>query len=232
MSTSHSSFRLSRPNRSGVGCLVVLIAGSVLGLAVFGNPSCSTSPNAQNRPAQPATQPPPQPAPTPPTAERSASPSGPTGYSPSDDKTYPFKLVTILSEPADFGGTRCGLTVEGDGWHKSKADGVWNAALRRQWPGSDRLPPNEVSCLLESDNASTIQRVELEAEFYQPGLHESEMLLQFAQSAQVLMHPAAPPNEFAEAVSEKGEWSNDQWELTRVPYANGGFGLLLRRKAR
>jgi len=230
MSTSHSSFRLSRPNpsrhRSGVGCLVVLIAGAVVGLAVFGNPSCSSPSGSRTQPSAPTAQrPSPQPAPTSPGAQRPASPGAATGYSPSDDKQYPFKLVTILSEPAEFGGARCWLTVDGEGWHKSKTDGVWNAVLRR------RFGSNEVSCLLESDDISTVKRVELEAEFYQPGQYEGAMLLQFAQSAQVLMHPTTPPNEFAEAVTSKGAWSNDQWELKRQPYANGGFGLMLRRKS-
>ncbi len=151
--------------------------------------------------------------------------TGTPRYSPSDDQTYPFKLVTILSQTADFGGTQCGLTVEGEGWHKSKVDGVWNAVLRRHFG------QNEVSCLLESGNTSTVQRVELEAEFYQPGQHEAAMLLQFSQSAQILMHPTAPPVAFAEAVANKGEWSDDQWEVIRTPYANGGFGLMLRKKA-
>ncbi|MBL8764052.1 MAG: hypothetical protein JNM07_07265 [Phycisphaerae bacterium] len=133
--------------------------------------------------------------------------------------------MSILSEPAEFGGARCWLTAEGGGWHKSKTDGVWNAVLRR------RFGDNEVSCLLESDIASTVQRAELEAEFYKPGLHEAAMLLQFSQSAQILMHPTDPPAEFAEAVASKGAWSNDQWELKREPYANGGFGLMLRRKS-
>lgn len=145
-------------------------------------------------------------------------------YSPKDDQTYPFKLVTLLSQSTTFGGIPCGLAVEGQGWHKSKFDGVWNAVLRRHFG------PNEVSCLLESSTISTVQRIELEAEFYQPGLHESAMLLQFSQSAQILMYPTTPSREFAEAVVNKRKWSNDQWELTRNSYANGGFGLMLRRK--
>ena len=84
--------------------------------------------------------------------------------------------------------------------------------------------------MLESGNISTVQRVELEAEFHQPYLYESAMLLQFSQSAQILMHPIVPPREFAEAIVNKSEWSNDQWELVKESYANGGFGLILRSK--
>lgn len=212
MSTSHSSFRLSSPRRqSGLGCLVVLIAGTVLGLFVFRDDIF----DSRNRPSTP----------TPPTAQRPPAPSRSTAHAPSGDQAYPFKLVTILSEPAEFGGARCSLTVDGEGWHKSRTDGVWNAVLRR------RFGDNEVSCLLESDDISTVQRVELEAEFYQPGLHEAAMLLQFSQSAQILMHPTQPPTEFAEAVARKGDWSNEQWELKRELYTNGGFGLMLRRKS-
>ena len=152
--------------------------------------------------------------------ENTADISEPNGH----DQTYPFKLVTILSQPMHFSGMECSLQIEGDGWHKSDWDGSWNAVLRRSFG------ENEVSCLLESDNASTVKRVELEAEFYQPDSYENEMLLQFVQSAQVLMHPATPPEEFAEAVINKATWSNAQWELKREAYANDGFGLMLRRK--
>jgi hypothetical protein len=56
------------------------------------------------------------------------------------------------------------------------------------------------------------------------------MLLQFVQSAQVLMHPATPPKELAEAVINKTYWSDDRWELAPENYANGGFGLTLRKR--
>jgi hypothetical protein len=118
---------------------------------------------------------------------------------------------------------KCGLVKEGDGWHKSKFDGVWNAVLRR------KFGENEVSCLLESGDSSTIARVELEAEFHQPGTQENEMLLQFCQSAQVLMYPDLPGDDFAAAVVAKGQWSNENWQLSRIPYANGGFGLMLTK---
>ena len=187
----------------------------VIGFSVIGSITSKAKPRTANAntPAQTTTATPP------------AKKAGTPRYSPKDDQTYPFKLVTVLSKTADFGGTKCGLTDEGEGWHKSKVDGVWNAVLRR------RFGQNEVSCLLESADISTVHRVELEAEFYQPGQHEAAMLLQFSQSAQILMHPATPPREFAEAVANKGEWSNNQWELVRESYANGGFGLMLRRKA-
>ena len=139
------------------------------------------------------------------------------------DPAYPLKLVSILSKPTEFNGVQCALQVEGDGWHKSEWDGRWNAVLRKSFG------ENEVSCLLESENSSTVQRVELEAEFYQPGLHEDEVLLQFVQSAQVLMHPLTPPREFAEAVISKSSWTNGQWELAPEDYDNGGFGLTLRK---
>lgn len=141
------------------------------------------------------------------------------------DPAYPHKLITVLGTDMTFGGVRCGLRLSGEGWHKSKFDGTWNAILMRSFG------PNEVSCLLESQDPSTVQRIELEAEFYQPGYMESEILLQFAQSAQVLMHPGEPPRKFAEAVANMSEWSNDQWKLTRTPYTNGGFGLMLKRTA-
>lgn len=144
-------------------------------------------------------------------------------YSPQSDPMYPFKLITILQEDAIFGGMHCRLELDGEGWHKSNFDGMWNATLRRSFG------PNEVSCLLESTDISTVQRVELEAEFYKVGYKEAEILMQFSQSAQILMHPSTPPFEFAEAVANKREWSSDQWKLTRIPYANGGFGLMLRR---
>lgn len=147
-----------------------------------------------------------------------------TSSSPQNDPTYPFKLVTILSQPTNFNGMQCFLEVEGEGWQASKAFGGWYATLRRSFG------ENEVSCLLESADASTVQRVSLEAEFYQPGLYENEMLLQFGQSSQVLMHPMKPPQEFAEALVNMTDWSNSQWELVREPYENGGFGLTLRKK--
>jgi hypothetical protein len=139
---------------------------------------------------------------------------------------YPFKLVSILSEPVEFGGFRCWLAVEGRRWHKSETDGVWNCVLRHHFDG------NQVSCLLESDEISTVQRVVLEAKFDQPGLHEDAMLMQFAQSAQLLMYPATPTEAFCNAVIKMGEWSNEQWELRHEPYPNVGFGLVLRSKSR
>jgi hypothetical protein len=146
----------------------------------------------------------------------------PKTYAPKADPTYPFKLVTLLSQVREAEGAEFALQVAGEGWHKSKVDGVWNAVLRRT------LGPNEVSCLLESTDPSTVQRVELEAEFHEPGKFEADMLLQFALSAQVLMHPDVPTREFAEAVTNKSDWSNAKWEMKREPYANGGFGLMLR----
>jgi hypothetical protein len=136
----------------------------------------------------------------------------------------PDQLVSILEDPIVFGGYRCWLDRDGVGWHKSKVDGVWNAVLRR------KFGPNEVSCLLESTDGSTVQRVELEAEFYKPGVMENEVLMQFASSSQLLMYPTTPNEAFAEAVaSKRGDWSNGAWRLTRVPYANGGYGLMLTR---
>lgn len=117
----------------------------------------------------------------------------------------------------------CGLRVDGQPWHKSKTDGVWNAILKRTFG------ENEVSCLLESDVASEVQKVQLEAEVYRPGYMEAQMLMQFSQSAQVLMYPSEPPAEFAAAVASKSSWSNAEWKLSRVPYNNGGFGLLLQK---
>ena len=143
---------------------------------------------------------------------------------PKKEQTYPFKLVTILSQTTQFGGVQCALSPEGAGWQKSETFGGWYAQLRRSFG------ENEVSCLLESNDISTVQRVRLEAEFYQPGLYEDEMLLQFAHSAQILMHPTVPPSEFAEAVVNKSAWSNGQWEMTRESYANGGFELTLQKK--
>lgn len=141
-----------------------------------------------------------------------------------NDGTDPFKLVNVLSNSINFGGMECALEVEGAGWHKSNVDGRWNAVLKRSFG------QNEVSCLLESNDSEIVQRIELEAEFYQPGSYEDAMLLQFAQSSQVLMHPNKVPKDFAEAVVNKTGWSNNQWELTRDSYANGGFGLMLRKK--
>lgn len=154
----------------------------------------------------------------------SAAAEQPKPYSPKTDTTYPYKLVTILSQVKEAEGAEFALQVDGEGWRKSKVDGMWNAVLRR------RLGPNEVSCLLESTDPSTVQRVELEAEFYEPSQFEADMLLQFALSAQILMHPEAPTREFAEAVTNKTNWSNALWEMRREPYANGGFGLMLRKK--
>ncbi len=144
---------------------------------------------------------------------------------PQQELAYPIKLVELLSKRTEFAGIVCGLEVEGAGWQESKFDGVWNAVLRRSFG------ENEVSCLLESSRASEVEKIELEAEFHQPGLAEDAMIAQFSQSAQVLMFPSEPPVEFVEAVLRRGEWSDAQWQLTRVPYANGGFGLLLRRKS-
>lgn len=138
------------------------------------------------------------------------------------DPDYPSKLVSVLSEPTEFNGTLCALSVEKE-WQRSNLTNEWYATLRK------KFGENEVSCLLESDSSSTVKRIELEAEFYQPGLYENEMLLQFAQSAQVLMHPATPPREFAEAVVNKSTWKNAQWKLTAEDYTNGGFGLTLRK---
>ena len=58
------------------------------------------------------------------------------------------------------------------------------------------------------------------------------MLLQFAQSASILMHPMTDPQEFSEAVTSMSSWSNGQWELKRSEYSNGGFELTLSERKR
>lgn len=193
--------------------------GSVLKLALLGLIIAGVVGAARNAGASRTTR-----VGDPPTAgTRGAQP--PKTVASTDDLAYPFKLVTMLSRPADFSGAECWLRAEQGGWHKSKFDGTWNAVLRRSFG------ENEVSCLLESSMASSVERVELEAEFYRPGEHESAMLLQFSQSAQILMYPTVPTREFAEAVVQKTGWSDGKWELVRTPYPNtaGGFGLMLRR---
>ena len=149
--------------------------------------------------------------------------TGEAKYSPQSDPEYPFKLVSMLESESTFGGMRCWLKKEGAGWHKSKFDGVWNAVLRRTFG------PNEVSCLLESADVATVQRIELEAEFYEPGVMENEMMLQFCQSAQVLMHPAVPTEDFVNAVLKQRPWSDGAWALAKHPHSNAGFDLRLTK---
>ena len=144
--------------------------------------------------------------------------------SPPKNEVDPVKLVSILSQPMTVEGMQCFLEAEGEGWQESRTFGGWYAILRRSFG------ENEVSCLLESDRASTVQRISLEAEFHQPGLYENEMLLQFGQSSVILMHPMEPPQGFTEALVNMTTWSNSQWELTRETYQNGGFELALRKK--
>lgn len=110
----------------------------------------------------------------------------------------------------------------GKGWHRSDFDGIWNAVVRK------RFGQNEVSCLIESNRSDAVQRVELEAEFHHPGVFEREILTQFAQ-ALAAVYPNAP-RELAEAIAAQREWKGESWHLTREPYKNRGYGLMLRRR--
>lgn len=202
------------PKRSAgvLGCFLVLFALMTLSVIAGKSTPRTASARPYIYPPSPATQ-----------AAHIAIDDIEARPSPEADSAYPFTLVSALASDSVFGGHACGLRADEKGWHKSNFDGMWNATLRRSFGA------NEVSCLLESQDVSTVERIELEAEFYQPAFMEAEMLMQFSQSAQVLMHPTMPPVEFARAVAGKAEWSDAQWALTRIPYANGGFGLVLRR---
>ncbi len=192
---------------SSLGKALGLIVVFVLGLAIIGAQNDGSNTPRSVSASQSA---------------HDASRSPPQRSSVQSDSEYPFKLVTILSMDQEFLGAMCSLRDDGKGWHKSEFDGVWNATLRRSFG------PNEVSCLIESTRVSRVERVELEAEFYKPSYGDAEMTRQFAQSAQVLMHPLQPSKEFAEALAHKSEWSGNGWSLSRIPYANGGFGFMLR----
>lgn len=213
------------PRKQSAGVLgysVVILFGLMI-LGAVGGTSASRAASAKPHSLAPYVYPPQTSSP-----HRQESPAPPADQTPvtPTDRATPFTLVSVLETETLFGGFDCALTAEGTGWHRSSFDGVWNATLRRAFG------PNEVSCLLESQNGSTVERIELEAEFNQAGFMEAEMLMQFCQSAQVLMYPAMPPAAFAEAVASKGEWSNDQWALTRIAYPSSGFGLMLRRTGR
>jgi len=126
----------------------------------------------------------------------------------------PRNLITLLEEVGLSDG------FNGKGWHRSGHDGRWNAVLLKNYGR------NEVSCLLESGDAGTVQRIELEAEFYRPGVYEQPMMLQFTK-ALAAVYPEAP-RPLLEAIASKQTWYDEDCYLTRDDYRSGGFGLRLR----
>jgi hypothetical protein len=74
--------------------------------------------------------------------------------------------------------------------------------------------------------------VELQAEFYKPGVLEIEVLAQFLVSAQILMYPHKPDNSFSTAVLTKNSWGDEKWILKKESHPPAGFDLTLRRRSK
>ena len=102
-------------------------------------------------------------------------------------------------------------------WKKSSYDGLWTAVSRRAFGR------NEVSCLLESVSGNGVRSITLECEFYQRGYKQDEMLELFSNAARAL-HESAPEALFAK-ILEQEAWSDERWQLRRVPHDSGGYDL-------
>jgi hypothetical protein len=114
---------------------------------------------------------------------------------------------------------------EGTMWKQSRLDSSYYATQRCTFGD------NEVSCLMESPTSDAITRIELEAEFYVPGMHTRPMLEQFARAVRVL-YPDAPADLHA-AVTQQQEWSNGAWTLKKHPHGAGaGYDYRLERSVR
>lgn len=114
---------------------------------------------------------------------------------------------------------------EGTMWKQSRLDSSYYATQRCTFGD------NEVSCLLESPTSDAITRIELEAEFYVPGMYTRPMLEQFASAVRVL-YPDAPADLHA-AVTQQMDWSNGVWTLKKHPHGAGaGYDYRLERTLR
>ena len=87
---------------------------------------------------------------------------------------------------------------------------------------------NEVSCLIESSKPNTIERIQLEAEFYEPRAYEKQFLLQFKKAVAVI-YPKAPKG-LIDAIAKQKPWTGKKYRLTRERYLNGGYELRLERR--
>lgn len=150
---------------------------------------------------------------------------------PSREATEPTKHQEVSKSPLLMVSTLKNLYgfedgLSGRGWHKSRLDDTWIAILRKPYGR------NEISCLIESSSHDTMERVELEAEFYDPGPYDTQMLTQFAKLV-AAFHPEADM-ELAQAIVDQRPWTNGTWHLRRERYPNtpSGYGLMFTNVTR
>jgi hypothetical protein len=66
-------------------------------------------------------------------------------------------------------------------------DDWWAGTARKPWPGSSRdAVPSEMSYFIESTTGTTVQKVTLEAEVYNPARHGAAMKAEFVRLVPVL----------------------------------------------
>jgi hypothetical protein len=175
----------------------VLGAGIALGLLVFREDIF----DQRERPS----------APTPPTTSRPSVPALPT----------PAPTVAASHLPVGEPATAlAALTGEGvsvvEPWKLTRGtDDWWAGTARKPWPGSSGDPvPSEVSYSIESTTGTTVQKVTLEAEVYNPARHGAAMKAEFVRLVPLLFFRLglAMPTELPEAIDGEQPFTEN------VPY--------------
>jgi hypothetical protein len=101
----------------------------------------------------------------------------------------------VAASPLPVGEPATALAaLTGDGvsvvepWKLTRGtDDWWAGTARKPWPGSTGDPvPSEVSYSIESTTGTTVQKVTLEAEVYNPARHGAAMKAEFVRLVPVL----------------------------------------------
>jgi len=114
-----------------------------------------------------------------------------------------------------------------ENWQASKVSG-WYSMGNKQYCKTG-ISENEVSVLLESTQSKTVERVEIEAEFYRPGMCVKEVLAQFKRGVRAA-YPKAD-KKLLGAIDHQESWTGIGWSLHREPFAdNTGYSLVFSNR--
>lgn len=204
--------RAVRPARTQRWVLLsaVIGGGIALGLLVFREDIF----DPRNRPT----------APTPSANQRTTAPAQPTPAPKISASSLP------VGEPAT---TLAALSGEGvavvEPWKLTRGtDDWWAGTARKPWPGSSVDPvPSEVSYSIESTTGTTVQKLTLEAEVYNPARHGPAMKAEFVRLVPVLFSRLgiAMPTGLPESIAgEQPFTENTSYGVVRFERRPGNVG--------
>ena len=108
-------------------------------------------------------------------------------------------------------------------WRASNLDSTWWGAARVH------MGNNEVSCLIESTQAGSVEHLTLEAEFYDCSVATQPVVMQFVRA--IAAFRSDIPAGLAEAIANERSWTEGRWSFLKDRHPSGrGYDLRLEFK--